>query len=94
MPHAIFQLKRLQQQETVQLDTAALGELERLLGKYSELANGVGEAAVPKTPAATEKPAPLADVIATPVSRMSMGNERETRRAVLSMADVLPVGLR
>ena len=82
-------LKRLQQQETVQLDTAALGELERLLGKYSELASGGGEAAVPKAPAATEKPAPLADVIATPVSRMSMGNERETRRAVLSMAELI-----
>lgn len=82
-------LKRLQQQETVQLDTAALGELERLLGKYSDLASGGGEAAVPKAPAATEKPAPLADVIATPVSRMSMGNERETRRAVLSMAELI-----
>ncbi|SIS01476.1 MULTISPECIES: type VI secretion system protein TssA [Pseudomonas] len=82
-------LKRLQQQEAVQLDMAALGELERLLRKHSELANGVGEAAVPKAPAATEKPAPLADVIATPVSRMSMGNERETRRAVLSMAELI-----
>ncbi|MCE5976898.1 type VI secretion system protein TssA [Pseudomonas sp. JR33AA] len=82
-------LKRLQQQEAVQLDTAALGELERLLRKHSELANGVGEVAVRKAPAATEKPAPLADVIATPASRMSMGNERETRRAVLSMAELI-----
>jgi len=81
--------KRLQQQEAVQLDVAALSELESLLRKHTELANGVGEASVPKAPAASVKPAPLADVIATPVSRMPMGNERETRRAVLAMAELI-----
>ncbi|NWL08391.1 type VI secretion system protein TssA [Pseudomonas hunanensis] len=82
-------LKRLQQQDAVQLEGAALGELERLLRKHTELANGVGEAAAPEAPAASVKPAPLTDVIAAPMPRVTMGNERETRRAVLAMAELI-----
>ncbi|QXH37477.1 type VI secretion system protein TssA [Pseudomonas muyukensis] len=77
-------LQRLQQQQAVaQLDETVLGELQRLLGKHSELASGVGDSAS----AATIKPAPLADVIATPMRRASPGNARESRRAMLAMAE-------
>lgn len=79
----------LQQQGAAQLEAAVLDELGRLLRKHIELANGVGEGAIPKAPAASVKPAPLADVIATPASHLSMGNERETRRAVLAMAELI-----
>ncbi len=75
------------QQEAAQLDAAVLNELERLLGKYTDLANGVGGPPAPKE--AAIKPEPLAEVIATPKSRMPIGNERETRRAVLSMAELI-----
>ena len=79
----------LQQQGPVQLDVAALVELERSLSKYADLANGVGEVAAPKAPESSTKPVPLADVIATPMPRVSIGNERETRRAVLNMAELI-----
>ncbi|CAI3805941.1 hypothetical protein GLGCALEP_03880 [Pseudomonas sp. MM221] len=82
-------LKHLQQQGAAQLEAAVLDELERLLRTHIELASGVGEGAVPKAPTASMKPAPLADVIATPTPRMPMGNERETRRAVLAMAELI-----
>ncbi|MFJ4453968.1 type VI secretion system protein TssA [Pseudomonas sp. NPDC089392] len=80
-------LRRLNQQQAfAQLDIAALSELGRLLPKHTDLAIGVGEAA---EPVASIQPAPLADVIAMPVPRVSIGNERETRRAVLSMAELI-----
>jgi len=83
-------LRRLQkQQDVAQLDAAVMHELERLLFRHAELANGVGEVAVPQVDAASIKSAPLADVIATPMPRISIGNERETRRAVLSMAEFI-----
>lgn len=89
-------LQRLQrQQAAVQLDEALLGELERLLGKHTELANGVGESpaalttASVKTASTSTKPAPLAEVIAKPMPRVSLGNERESRRAVLTMAELI-----
>ncbi|MNM46246.1 hypothetical protein D3C81_571800 [compost metagenome] len=78
-----------QQQGAAQLDAAALHELERLLRKQVELANGIDKVAAPAAPATSIKPAPLADVIAAPMPRVSVGNERETRRAVLSMAEFI-----
>ncbi|MFJ4347712.1 type VI secretion system protein TssA [Pseudomonas sp. NPDC089401] len=79
-------LQRLrQQQAAAQLDEALLGELQHLLGQHTEIADGVGEPATAS--AASIKPVPLAEVIATPIPRVSLGNERESRRAVLSMAE-------
>jgi type VI secretion system protein VasJ len=79
-------LKRLQQQQdAAQLDATVLSELQRLLHKHTELASGMGEPATPKAP----QPVPLAEVIATPVPRVSLGNERESRRALLSMAELI-----
>ncbi|MFK0310993.1 type VI secretion system protein TssA [Pseudomonas sp. NPDC090233] len=75
------------QQEAAQLDAAVLNELERLLRKHTDLANGVGEPSSPKE--TTIKPAPLADVIASPKPHVLIGNERETRRAVMSMAELI-----
>lgn len=83
-------LQRLQQQQDpAQLDSVVLSELERLLRKHTELANGVGKPDAPKARAPSIKPAPLAEVIATPMPRVSLGNERETRRALLSMAELI-----
>lgn len=82
-------LKRLQQQQdAAQLDSAALGELEHVLGKHLELASGAGESS-PTAAAPNIKPESLAQVIAKPTPRVSLGNERETRRAVLSMAELI-----
>ena len=86
-------LQRLQRQHAAaQLDEALLGELEGLLGKYTELANGVGEPTTTSslaTASSASKPAPLAEVIATPMPRVSLGNERESRQAVLTMAELI-----
>ncbi|EKT4483450.1 type VI secretion system protein TssA [Pseudomonas putida] len=86
-------LQRLQRQHAAaQLDEALLGELERLLGKYTGLANGVGEPTTTSslaTASSASKSAPLAEVIATPMPRVSLGNERESRRAVLTMAELI-----
>ncbi|KEY87943.1 type VI secretion system protein TssA [Pseudomonas sp. P1B16] len=78
-----------QQQGIAQLDAGLLGELQRLLSKHTAVADGVGEPAAPKAPAASIDVAPLAEVIATPMPRVSMGNERETRRSVLTMAELI-----
>ncbi|PYB76678.1 type VI secretion system protein TssA [Pseudomonas sp. LB-090624] len=87
---ALEALQRLQQQRaTAQLDEVLLGELERLLGKHTELASGMGELATAKASATSSKPAPLAEVIATPMPRVSLGNERESRRALLAMAEMI-----
>ncbi|NIF27141.1 type VI secretion system protein TssA [Pantoea sp. Tr-811] len=87
---ALEALQRLQQQQAVaQLDEALVGELERVLGKYTQLANGVGEPDAAEASAANIKPARLAEVIATPMPRVSLGNERESRRAVLAMAEMI-----
>ena len=56
-------LQRLQQQrEAAQLDEAALGELECLLRKHTELSNGLAEPTTDKPPAKGIKSAPLAEV--------------------------------
>ncbi|GLO13350.1 hypothetical protein PPUJ20028_19310 [Pseudomonas putida] len=82
-------LKHLQQQDAAQLEAAVLDGLEREMRKHTELASGAGEGVVSKTLTASVKPAPLADVITSPMPRVSMGNERETRRAVLAMAELV-----
>ncbi|CRI56586.1 type VI secretion system protein TssA [Pseudomonas sp. CCOS 191] len=82
-------LQRLQQQQAVaQLDGAFLNDVDRLLRKQAEQASGAGEPAAAKSSAATRS-APLAEVIATPMPRVSLGNERESRRAVLAMAEMI-----
>ena len=85
--HAMQRLR--QQQAIAQLDEVVVSELERQLGKYVERASGVGEPATAKVCATRTKPAPLAEVVATPTPRVSLGNERESRRAVLTMAELI-----
>lgn len=83
-------LKCLQRQrDAAQLDDAVLSELERLLRTHTELANGLIETATHTSPAKGIKPVPLAEVIATPMPRVSLGNERESRRAILTMAELI-----
>ena len=81
---ALLRLK--QQQAVAQLDAAVLAELGRLLVKHMDQANAVGVAA---EPVAATPPVSLTDVIAAPAPRASPGNERETRRAVLRMAELI-----
>ena len=85
--HALTRLQK--QQDAAQLDAGVMHELECLLRKHAELAGDGGEIAAAQTPVTSIKPTPLADVIATPMPRVSIGNERETRRAVLSMAEFI-----
>ncbi|WP_028634803.1 type VI secretion system protein TssA [Pseudomonas parafulva] len=83
-------LERLQQQQAAaQLDEAVLGELKQLLGKHIELANGASDSTTAKAPASGIKSAPMADFIATPMPRVSLGSERESRRAMLTMAELI-----
>ncbi|TLP64609.1 MULTISPECIES: type VI secretion system protein TssA [Pseudomonas] len=83
-------LQRLQQQQAAaQLDEALLKDVDRLLRKQAEQASGAGEPTAAKSSTATIRPAPLAEVIATPMPRVSLGNERESRRAVLTMAEMI-----
>ncbi|MFJ4156886.1 type VI secretion system protein TssA [Pseudomonas sp. NPDC089752] len=79
----------MNQREAAQLDATVLGELQRLLCKHTELASGAGERNAPKASASNHHAAPLAEVIASPKPRVSIGNERETRLAVLSMAELI-----
>ncbi|MCX2890171.1 MULTISPECIES: type VI secretion system protein TssA [unclassified Pseudomonas] len=80
-------LTRLEQQlGQARLEGAALGELTRLLSKYSSMASGIGEA---PEPAASIQTAPLADVSTRPAPCLAIGNERETRGTVLSMAELI-----
>jgi len=74
-------------QAATQLDPAVLSDLQRLLLMHMDLAEGAGQPAEPITPSPISRPASLAEVMATPKSAVSMGNERETRRAVLIMAE-------
>jgi type VI secretion system protein VasJ len=74
---------------SLQLDVAALEELERLLRKSAEPSGSIGKgqaitAAEPKTSAAG-----LAEVFLPAKTSLSLGNERETRRAVLGMAEFI-----
>ena len=83
-------LQRLQQQQAVaQLDGALLNDVDRLLRKQTEQASGAGEPAAAKPSLATTESAPLAEIIATPMPRVSLGSERESRRAVLAMAEMI-----
>ncbi|QCI11873.1 type VI secretion system protein TssA [Pseudomonas putida] len=82
-------LERLQRQaDAAQLDAKVLGELERLLLKHLKSAESGGD---PATNVVTPKlePSPLLEVFAAPKPSLSLGNERETRRAVLSMAEFI-----
>lgn len=82
-------LQRLQQQAGAQLDQAVLGELKRLLGKHAALASGEGDSQTATAAASIINSAPLAEVIATPMPRVSLGSERESRRAMHTLAELI-----
>lgn len=82
-------LERLQRRaDAAQLDAKVLRELERLLREHLKSAESDGDhAAKLATPRA--EPPPLLDAFAAPKTSLSLGTERETRRAVLSMAEFI-----
>ncbi|MDH0648579.1 type VI secretion system protein TssA [Pseudomonas sp. GD03858] len=77
-----------QQAGAAKLEPASMAELERLLRKHSEDAMGGAPAPAAGAVAPKVTAAPLAEVF---LSRpgVSLGNERETRRAVLGMAELI-----
>ncbi|AIR90649.1 type VI secretion system protein TssA [Pseudomonas cremoricolorata] len=77
------------QRDTAQLDATVLADLERLLGQHAALVSGAVEPArsTPCAPSSTPT-APL-ETVAAPMPRIAVGNERETRRAVLGMAELI-----
>lgn len=83
-------LAGLQQQVTAaQLDQASVSELERLLRKQLE-AGGKPTESASDTPASPRiEAAPLAEAFVPVKPALALGNERETRRAVLSMAEFI-----
>lgn len=75
-----------QQMDLAQLDPAAVSELARLMAKQVGSASGTAES--PQVPPRREA-APLTEAFLPAKSSISLGNERETRRAVLSMAEFI-----
>ncbi len=83
-------LSCLQQQvDAAKLDPVLVAELERLLLKQSKDAMDVAQAPAVEITAPKLAAAPLADAFISSKPGMSLGNERETRRAVLSMAEFI-----
>ncbi|MFB4394591.1 MULTISPECIES: type VI secretion system protein TssA [unclassified Pseudomonas] len=83
-------LSCLQQQVALaKLDAALVAELEHLLLKQSKEAMGAVQAQASATASPKVVAAPLAEAFTPSVSGVSLGNERETRRAVLGMAEFL-----
>jgi type VI secretion system protein VasJ len=79
----------LQQAACAQLDVAALTELKRLLLKQATLAIGETDKPVPQTATAPASTAKLSEAFLPTPATVSLGNERETRRAVLAMAEFI-----
>ncbi|MBV4533928.1 type VI secretion system protein TssA [Pseudomonas sp. SWRI107] len=75
------------QQGPAQLADAGLGELQRLLALYLECANEPQRCAAPMAAVEVE-PAPVQAVISAVRPSSASDNPRETRRALLSMADL------
>lgn len=73
----------------LQLDVTALEELERLLLKSAEPAGGVVKEAPTELAEPETSTAKLAEVLRPAKTSVSLGNERETRRAVLGMAEYI-----
>lgn len=83
-------LAGLQQQVAqAQLDPVAVSELERLLLKQVEGANGPVASSSGTSVSSGIEAAPLADAFVPAKASIALGNERETRRAVLSMAEFI-----
>lgn len=79
----------LQQAGSAQLDLPALQALERLLVKHSDSVIGVGNEPARKPVSPARNATPLAEAFLPAKTTVSLGNERETRRAVLSMAEFI-----
>lgn len=79
------------QQEAIsaQLDIAALEALERALLKQAELASGAADAAPASVAPSISRAAPATEALRPVAVSVSLGNERETRRAVMSMAEYI-----
>ncbi|POF88835.1 type VI secretion system protein TssA [Pseudomonas putida] len=83
-------LTSLQQQvKSAQLDAAAVDDLQRLLLKQVDFASGTGEPTQVSPAPSPREAAPLAEAFLPAKPGISLGNERETRRAVLSMAEFI-----
>lgn len=72
-----------------QLDLTAVDELKRLLAKQVSLANDVPDQSVPQAATAPPVAANLSETFLPAPVAVSLGNERETRRAVLAMAEFI-----
>ncbi|MFJ2983590.1 MULTISPECIES: type VI secretion system protein TssA [unclassified Pseudomonas] len=77
------------QLSSAKFDQAVLAELQRLLLKHSQAAISDVEAPAIQAPLSTVAAAPLAEAFVQSKPSLSLGNERETRRALLSMADFI-----
>lgn len=75
------------QMDKAQLEPSLLDALQRQLCKQLGQASGNGEGAPATVAAPRPTRAPLADAFVAPKASTSLGNERETRRALLSMAE-------
>lgn len=78
-----------QQVDLAQLDPAAVSDLERLLAKQVESASGALEHPQVAQASPKREAAPLAEAFLPAKASLSLGNERETRRALLSMAEFI-----
>lgn len=85
--HALACLQ--QQVASTKLDSALLTELEHLLAKCLKEAMGDAQTPVVETAVPKAVAAPLVETFAACKPGVSLGNERETRRAVLSMAEFI-----
>ncbi|MBK4987751.1 type VI secretion system protein TssA [Pseudomonas sp. S36] len=79
----------LLQCDAAQLDNAMLEELARLLHKHAQDQDDHVQPTINNPPGRPIQPAQLAEVIAAPLSRAPLGNERESRRAMLAMAELV-----
>ncbi|MFT0869916.1 type VI secretion system protein TssA [Pseudomonas sp. CAM1A] len=78
-----------QQALVAQLDQATLTALEQALLKHADQAIGATQPSIDQARPAAAPVAPLADVFRPASTSISLGNERETRRAVLGMAEFI-----
>jgi len=83
-------MEGLQRQlDKVQLEPGLLDALQRQLCKQLDSASGKDETAPATAASPRPTPAPLADTFAAPKASLSLGNDRETRRALLNMAEFI-----
>ncbi|QHG65094.1 type VI secretion system protein TssA [Pseudomonas putida] len=77
------------QTDKAQLEPSLLDALQQQLSKQLECTGGNVESAPATVAAPLPTPAPLGATFAAPKASLSLGNERETRRALLNMADYI-----